>query len=795
MSLQNVIKSILVFLTLILPISEGIHFDLNLVLIFICILPLTIFLVGKRVHQDKIFWLFLLFLFIGLLATIFSSNLGRSLTSLFLYYSYFIVFLATRTAIGNKGFKQFFSFIILTVGLFLVLLSFYFLIFNKDLPFGGMNLLYASFGHNHLVDYLIFAFPLSLAFLQKQIIRKSWDLTSTGFLFLSLILLSGFIVSFSRGGILIATLEIIFFTFAIRKSKHISKQKLAVGQLLNFLIGFFLVLYLCLGIFGYYFGKDKIKDFDSFLPQRAFRNLSIIPRIDYWKQALLAFKQRPILGWGLDNFRYISLKYQSRPNAWSWFTHNHFLQMFTETGFFGGIIFLFLVLLIVKKIKLLKRSNPNLINEGFKTGLIASIIYSFFDYGWQFSSVFILFWLITGLLLKTNNQKSLSANSRLLKTFLLTISLLVFVYGALLINGELLILKGGRLLAKGEIEASMSYFVVGSHISPYNTQEIINLAEKLASKGKQDLALTLVKRALIWEKSNWKNYKMLGDIYSNLENNQNKKRALANYSQAINLNPIGNIDLYFQMGKVYRDLNKEDKEKEIILNFITRYQKINNFLYLSLEGRDYLAGLISYYSEKDPIFVFYLMEKIESFVGKEMFEFFSWEQRQELIRLLKNTDFSQSNNLNLAQKGKYFSWVSFLSLPNDSDNNLKLIQKWLEQATKHDPSNSVYKEYLAKVVTFRQAKEFLYMKQYEQARSKLNILIADIDSSKQDFMPDYQRLFYSRIFECLAKSYAWDNSDQFQQEIKYHWEKAREFDPGNKNYLEEVNKLQTTGRD
>ena len=66
-------------------------------------------------------------------------------------------------------------------------------------------------------------------------------------------------------------------------------------------------------------------------------------RLKIWNWAFQVYKESPILGVGLGNFKINVLKYENKtkPNyIYSYKVHNDFIETFVETGIFGGISFI-----------------------------------------------------------------------------------------------------------------------------------------------------------------------------------------------------------------------------------------------------------------------------------------------------------------------------------------------------------------------------------------------------------------------------------------------------------------------
>jgi len=72
-------------------------------------------------------------------------------------------------------------------------------------------------------------------------------------------------------------------------------------------------------------------------------------RLDEWKFAWKLLKEKPLLGVGSGNFKVAVLKYENRVKpdfTYMHKAHNDFIEMFAETGFIGGLLYLGIFLFI-----------------------------------------------------------------------------------------------------------------------------------------------------------------------------------------------------------------------------------------------------------------------------------------------------------------------------------------------------------------------------------------------------------------------------------------------------------------
>ncbi|MFZ4413962.1 MAG: O-antigen ligase family protein [Bacteroidales bacterium] len=78
-------------------------------------------------------------------------------------------------------------------------------------------------------------------------------------------------------------------------------------------------------------------------------------RVDSWKRSAILFKQHPIFGVGMGNWKVNIMKYENQERSdftFMYNSHNDFIEITTETGIFGGLLFVslfvFLMLNFVK---------------------------------------------------------------------------------------------------------------------------------------------------------------------------------------------------------------------------------------------------------------------------------------------------------------------------------------------------------------------------------------------------------------------------------------------------------------
>jgi O-antigen ligase/Tfp pilus assembly protein PilF len=549
----------LFFLVLALfPLLEGAFFNLARILFLVSCLPLTYYLLRKeRIVFGRIEKIFVLFLFFCILATAFSAVPLRSLEELLVYFAYFIYFLAARSlALENRRFfKKSLVFSLLLVGFLLTFLRLDFILNLRLLPFSLKSaLLYPHFGHVHLVDLMILVWPLSifLFFKENHVWRK------LAFWVLNLFFLTGFILSFSRGGLM--ALVLIFFLLALGLKKQVNRR-LGLGAALVFglLLGFSLV--------GFrYLGKARVSE-SGFLTSKALRPLTLSARLGYHRQAMVAFFKRPIFGWGLDAFRYLSPRFQRSPESRSLYAHNHFLQILAETGFLGGATFCFLLLLVFKRIW---QTKPWQARDSFSyvlmVSLLASMIRSFFDYDWQFFSVFLLFWVIAAfLLVNDQTDKSRQVFKRLIFRFgLLFMGALLFLISVLKL-GQLGFFVGAQEREKNlDHERAQIFWERALFLYPFDLDAWEELVTFYHRWDKSSQAKMVTEVLIKFEPENENYLKFLGDWYFSKGNYSEASRF---YERAIELNPLS-IRIYFRLIDLWEEMGGVEAKRafEVLAN-------------------------------------------------------------------------------------------------------------------------------------------------------------------------------------------------------------------------------------
>ena len=147
----------------------------------------------------------------------------------------------------------------------------------------------------------------------------------------------------------------------------------------------------------YPFAESILARFENLTADQSFNN-----RIIFMKDGLKIFKDWWLIGagggsWSLLNFKYQSYLY------WSTQTHNYPLQVLVETGLFGMInLLLLLVFIFVGFIKVMKNSlkntNEDIYNITVFTATMLLFFHSVMDFDFSLSSIYLLAWQLIAVL-------------------------------------------------------------------------------------------------------------------------------------------------------------------------------------------------------------------------------------------------------------------------------------------------------------------------------------------------------------------------------------------------------------
>ncbi len=376
------------------------------------------------IKKNKALWILIALFFVFLLATIFSVDSYFSLwgsperSGGFINFTSYIIFaILLFFIVKNPDWQKILNFsIIIGILVSFVAIIQYYGLFNKifisisDRPV-------STLGNSDLLSIyiLLLFFPtLFFSIKEKIIIKKLF------YLFVVLLFFYIILIANSRAAYLGLFIGIIYFLlfYPVRSKTHqasgdvlYNKKSDEVYLKKNAVLKIISVILLFAAVFAvyyvntnqqtpYYIGKHTtLNNIYTRLSLKQFLNDA---RFYAWKIAFVALKEKPVLGWGPENFAVAFDKYydpslpyiNSRLSDWWDRAHGIFFDIGIQSGILGIIVYFTLFGYIFWKLQKLKSKNPHSITaHGVQATLIAYLAANIFSFD-GFASYLIFFLLI-----------------------------------------------------------------------------------------------------------------------------------------------------------------------------------------------------------------------------------------------------------------------------------------------------------------------------------------------------------------------------------------------------------------
>lgn len=380
----------------------------------------------ENVKKNRlIIFLWLVFLvFLGL-SGIKSINFPLSLESWLKYVLSFLVFwfflLTDQKKISSKMILDG----LLLIVIILSIISFIFQFISPyigELP--GMNLIYATYGHNHLAALLLLLIPFSWWNIEKysRIYNSRW------WVIVPVFLTTNLLISFGRVAISLGLAQFLILTFTLKsKNKYFLFSKKILGT-----------LYLLIIIFGIIFSFTNLSCSIPFKEKQFCKSLFSDSRPKYWRRALEVWKDNFWLGSGTGTFSLSSQKYQLHAEDNTAYAHNAFLQEFSNLGLLGGGAFAALMVgLLISALKNISWLKSDSWEKYVGIGLVSIYVDVLFDFDWDFLGILLITFVLLALLIRENAVFSEKINifskffQNIVKYFYILFSLFLISIGIL----------------------------------------------------------------------------------------------------------------------------------------------------------------------------------------------------------------------------------------------------------------------------------------------------------------------------------------------------------------------------
>jgi len=407
-----------------LPFLTSGRFSFLIVLISL-VLSLFLFIAVIRsegipkVFPNKVLVVF--FVALGLLS-IFSIQPVRSVPVIIWWLIFLAIFLFSSQLSKGEGFLTNISKFFVSVTVIFSLVSIYNFV---QIGLTSYTRLEGFIGaHNVYGGFLIIPLLLSI-YLAFQAERK-WG--RVVWLIASAVLISSFILTFSRGSWVSIIAALLIVTIAFRKriknyfyfvipAKAIQQNradgpgiqdvKVGSSQIIKKAIG--LILLTAILTSGIWFSAKqvtikqdsaKISQVAVFPMQNRETN-AVTARLHYYEDAWNTFLERPLTGFGAGNYASALRMYKTDPDYGSFADpHNWLLKMLVENGLLVTIIFLTFIVSLFWRLRslILAGKKFDWLAAAIFTGLLGGTIHGLMDFDWSVNGFLLVYFLFAGLL-------------------------------------------------------------------------------------------------------------------------------------------------------------------------------------------------------------------------------------------------------------------------------------------------------------------------------------------------------------------------------------------------------------
>ncbi len=245
----------------------------------------------------------------------------------------------------------------------------------------SMNLIDTRYGHSHLADLLVFVTPAILywVYTHRSAVYAKW--------LVAVLYCSALFFTYARGAWIVIGVYCLFWLAATRSmGKKTAALFLSIGLL---------------GVIAVVLGMKYLPSHSNHILRQLTRPATVSSRLEYWRQAQEAFKERPLFGSGPGTFSLESQRFQKTTGQSSWFAHSLPIQTLAETGVVGLGALFFLV--GVHFVRIFQTKRP-LMKEPLGVvvfGCTLVLGYGVFEFVLDYQIMWLLFWsgigLFTGL--------------------------------------------------------------------------------------------------------------------------------------------------------------------------------------------------------------------------------------------------------------------------------------------------------------------------------------------------------------------------------------------------------------
>lgn len=576
-------RELIAFITIVLIIVVPSFFTggLDLIartIVFILIFPALFFAIrsDKPAIKERIPLKYNIFIPLGIFFIIagvlvfFSVSPYESYSTLIHWISYALLFLAVYYLISSRAEAFKFAYVIIFLAVILSVIGTYFFIVTEHYSY--LRLVSTFYQHNPFAGFLLFALPLSYAFLfYADSAKKRWI-----FLAITAFLTLAFALTHSRGAWIsfIVPFALLLF-FKLRSTKKIAKT-----------LG--IVAVIALTTVAGWWGLTQIKEYQAdqlatetqtevavqYSVETTEEN-AYVARLHFWDGARRIITDHPIAGTGLDTYKIMYRQYLQDIRYYTIDPHNIYLKMLAELGVIGalpffwfiGVVF-FVVLIGMRKVNSLENKNDTALVLGLAAGILGSMAHNFVELDWQFPTNMIVFFVVLAVYYKVFiiNQAARGSlakksgesivNHRVFQGSAVILAFVVLVGGSLQFVSSTFAQDAENKKIDMHITESETLLNKAIMLDPLNSRLHLKLAEVYFLLIPDDIEYykeqytNALQKAISLSPEHYLAYTVLGRHYALLKNYEEAEIQLL---KSIELNPIGDPSVYPILAAVYND--------------------------------------------------------------------------------------------------------------------------------------------------------------------------------------------------------------------------------------------------
>ncbi|XOU94475.1 MAG: O-antigen ligase family protein [Candidatus Kerfeldbacteria bacterium] len=511
----------------------------------------------------------IIFFIVIIVTSFFSTNKYKSFSLLFLMFGFISIYFVAYLFFNNWERFLKITKIIFFTGVVVSLISLIMYFFQSSSRASGF-----LYNANALGSYMIFSILLGLPFILVESKRRY--LYFVGWISITLSLF----LSFSYTAWVGLILPIIFFIIYFRKKIFIKRYLIL---LLLFVVIFLIVI---VGI-RYQQTNDlseSIKVYKVITLEHII--FSFNQRFDFNLAAFDIAKDNIITGSGYNTFQSTYGRYWYSIFEQPRYAHNYFIQTLSDIGVVGFLSFIMFIILLLKNFYYLVK---NQVNEHKKIiilvsflAILGSIIHSLFDFGWQFPSVYILFWILAGSLMALSKEEYIIEDSindnkqnknKIIKVGVMILALIILGRGITLLGANYHFQQAEISKINKEYALESEYLLKGYNLDPKPTKLVDYVQAKI------QLSATLTKddyieledymlRLININNEEYFAHWMLGKVYF-LQKKYDQ--AIIQYKTAIEFNPVFRPDFHYDLALVYYEQGDLIVAKQTIFKILDIY--------------------------------------------------------------------------------------------------------------------------------------------------------------------------------------------------------------------------------